>query len=59
MGHSVYSVILVVVSVVTDRHRRVLLDMLCVGGDLLPEFVETLQRRPIGLCCEVEFAFVT
>ena len=54
-----YSVLPVARSVVTDRRRQVLLGMLCVGGDLLLEFVETLQRRPIGLCCEVECAFVT
>ena len=54
-----YSVILVVVSVVLNRHRRVLLDMLCVGGDLLLKCVVILQRRPIGLGCEVECASVT
>ena len=58
MDLSVRSV-LVEVSVVATLRRRVLLDMLRAGGDLLLKYVVALQRRPIGLGCEVECASVT
>ena len=53
------SVLPVARSVVTDRRRQVLLDMLCVVGEMLLDCVVNLQRRPIGLGCEVACACVT